>query len=152
MHRRGGGGSSKWGEGRDVPRQVGVGIGGPLYDALFSPTWQIFWKVRTTEAGILEVNFICRTPHSAPLTPHRPEVMEVFGRVCNHVEGPPEFVSGSPRWRYWVLALSSKVCRIQSLLLGPTTECGCNPWLNPGDSCKVYEALREWLERLDKCK
>jgi hypothetical protein len=144
------------GSGRDgredggPPRERIVGLGGVPHDFTHFGDWEIFWKVGTNKAGVLEVNFICRTPHAAPLSPDRTQVMEIFGSRCNHVEREPKFVSTASGWRNWVLTLSSKVCRIQSLLLSVAPECGCDPWLDARHSAEVYEALREWLKCLDE--
>lgn len=99
-----------------------------------------------TEAGVLKVDLIVRTPDSAPVGPDRAEIVQIFHRVCDHVESIPIFVGGLSGWRHWVLTLSSHVTVIQPLLEGVTAKCGCNPWLDPGQSREVYEALRKGLQ------
>lgn len=121
----------------EVTRQAGI-------------DWRIYWYTGLTEAGVFKVDFIVRTPETTPALPHLPKVMEIFGSACHHVECVPEFVCAGAGWRYWVVGLTSKICSIQSLLLGPRPKCGCDPWLNSRTSSEVYEALREWLKRFDQ--
>lgn len=144
-----GGSDGKGRKDGSVPGQGIVGISGPLYDVLFG-RWQIFWRLRPNEAGKLEVNFIVRVPQAAPRPPYTSEVMQIYGRVCNHVKSEPEFVSTRSWWSHWVLALTSKVSRVQPLLLTPSPQCGCDPWLDSRTSREVYEGLCEWLKGLDK--
>lgn len=116
----------------------------------FGLDWRVYWYWGMREAGKLEVDFIVRTPETAPLLPDGAKIGEIFGSGCHHVECVPEFVSAGSGWRYWVLRLSSQELTIQALLLGPRAKCGCDPWLNARASSEVYESLREWLKRLDQ--
>lgn len=143
-------GSGKRSERGYVPRECVVGVSDALYRVLFGGGWKIFWKLRHTETGILEVNFVTRTPDSAPRPPYGSQVGQIFGRVCDHVESEPMFVSGLPRTRYWVFALTANICRVQPLLLSPTPKCGCDSWLDSRSSAEVYEGLREWLKGCDQ--
>lgn len=110
---------------------------------------RLWGRCRRNEAGILEVHFICRMPEAARLDPYSSEVMQVFARTCNHVESKPIFVSGEAGWRYGVCILTPEIRRVQALLLAPSPQCGCNPWLDAGSSRQIYESFREWLKRLD---
>lgn len=115
-------------------------------------TFSIYSRRGRDEAGILKVDFICRTPASSPLSPHRSKVMEIFGSRCDHIKRKAEFVSAEPGWRYWVVSLSAKICTVKPLLLSVRSECGCDPWLDAGSSAEVYEGLRKWLHLRDESK
>jgi len=135
--------SNRWGKYADVPRNVGIGFGCPGYNA---GRWEIYRRLWRDEAGILEMNFIVRTPFATPLHPDTSQVMQIFGSVCDHVERVPEFVSTSAGWCYWIVGLTTKKSTVQPLLLGPRAQCGCDSWLNSGTSREVYQLLRKWLE------
>lgn len=108
--------------------------------------WQIYWHLGVNKTGILEVDFVCRTPNASPRFPDGAQVMQIFGSRCDHIEREPIFVSAATGGRDWVMRLTAKKLRVQALLFAVAPACGCDPWLDPSASRQVYESLREWLK------
>lgn len=112
--------------------------------------WDLFWRGRRRESGVLEVDLIARVPETSPGLPDSTEVMEIFRGCSHHVKSKPVFMCARSGWSYGVLVLTAQECSIQPLLLGVGSECGCDTWLNPSDTRKVYESLCKGLKRLNE--
>lgn len=136
-------GTGGWNEKGHVPRQIGVRFP-DLLDKISG--WQIYWHVRCDKAGVFEVDFVARTPNSAPPLPDGSKVMEIFGSRCDHIERVPSLVGTHPGRRHWVFRLTAKKLTIEPLLFAVAPACGCDPWLDSGTSRDVYQCLREWLK------